>query len=626
MLKKLRLDQTKKYEQSIAVYEIAKMLIAFVRGRTHYISIGAEQGDIQKWDDLIIQDAENSLIHIQVKRQTTDFCRSNDKCTRDPYTQGERKGTLRDLSPFDESIKSLAHWVKKFESVSDTIKREFWIELPENSTKIKEGLEVRHLRYLCNQVKDVTTAKGLNQLASQEPSVRDCYEWLRSWCDFKDWDQVLKALRILTIKSSGLEGDIEARTEELLRDIFTNDKVKDVRLQIISYVDENTTYTGAIKPRSLLFNLISFLLPTVARWTQFRRLDSTWQISGTHDLESHDQIERASIIVPLLWSNDNVKNLKITAQVNENCKLSDSLIQLALHQYGQVNTHCTDAAAWKNLIKLKIGNTLGVSKADLEALNIIEDTEAFSTSDFRPVDSRQDHEFVAAELKDEMTAKTWKLVVDNVERGLDEMGSTEIRNAVELQWHLWKTKLDNSRIEQFNLFKKILHPYAEGEDISGELRIGAKTANLIADGLFLLLIVSVCLGNEKSCWQKIQDNLSVNTIGLSCWSGPSGKKRKVRPMHDECILDLIGKESSDVLILSKIESSPNDIYEEDLMSSNVQTKTLASPSLPKLLVTNNMKLKMLIKRGELQPLRSYLNSFLEQSDNSVEEAINKVVI
>lgn len=48
MLKKLRLDQTKKYEQSIAVYEIAKMLTAFVKGRTHYISIGAEQGDIKK--------------------------------------------------------------------------------------------------------------------------------------------------------------------------------------------------------------------------------------------------------------------------------------------------------------------------------------------------------------------------------------------------------------------------------------------------------------------------------------------------------------------------------------------------------------------------------------------------
>lgn len=125
------------------------------------------------------------------------------------------------------------------------------------------------------------------------------------------------------------------------------------------------------------------------------------------------------------------------------------------------------------------------------------------------------------------------------------------------------------------------------------------------------------MGDDKSCWQKLKDNLSVNTIGLSWWSGPSGKKRKVRPMHDECILDLIGKESSDVLILSKIESTPNDIYEEDLMSSNVQTKTLASPNLPKLLVTNNMKLKILIKKGELQPLRRYLNSFLDKSDKSL---------
>ena len=42
MLAKLRLDQTKKYEQAIATYEIATMLINFTLGRRHYMRIGAE--------------------------------------------------------------------------------------------------------------------------------------------------------------------------------------------------------------------------------------------------------------------------------------------------------------------------------------------------------------------------------------------------------------------------------------------------------------------------------------------------------------------------------------------------------------------------------------------------------
>lgn len=53
MLKKLKLDQTKIYEQTIATYEISSMLVDFVRGRKHHLSIGAEQGDIDSWDDLI---------------------------------------------------------------------------------------------------------------------------------------------------------------------------------------------------------------------------------------------------------------------------------------------------------------------------------------------------------------------------------------------------------------------------------------------------------------------------------------------------------------------------------------------------------------------------------------------
>ena len=64
MLAKLRLDQTKKYEQALAAYEIAVMLVDFALGRKHYMRIGSEQGGISKWDDIVI---ENGAFGIEIR-------------------------------------------------------------------------------------------------------------------------------------------------------------------------------------------------------------------------------------------------------------------------------------------------------------------------------------------------------------------------------------------------------------------------------------------------------------------------------------------------------------------------------------------------------------------------------
>ena len=105
MLKKLALDQTKVYERHLALEEISKMLVFFVKGLPHHLAIGAEQGDIDKWDDLVIQTNTGSYIHVQAKRQTTPF--SSDPIIRDKLSQGKREGVPRDLSTFDKTLKSL---------------------------------------------------------------------------------------------------------------------------------------------------------------------------------------------------------------------------------------------------------------------------------------------------------------------------------------------------------------------------------------------------------------------------------------------------------------------------------------------------------------------------------------
>lgn len=55
MLNKLRLDQTKRFERHLALEEITNMLLHFFKGNASYLSIGAEQGSIDKWDDFVIE-------------------------------------------------------------------------------------------------------------------------------------------------------------------------------------------------------------------------------------------------------------------------------------------------------------------------------------------------------------------------------------------------------------------------------------------------------------------------------------------------------------------------------------------------------------------------------------------
>ena len=129
MLKKLALDKTKEYEKHIALEEISEMLVNFAKGLSHHSAIGAEQGDIDGWDDFVIETKDKSKVYIQVKRQTTDF--STDAIVRDRYKKGKREGELKDLSVLDEAFKSLADI-----TIDDRHKLDqFWLVLPETKSK-----------------------------------------------------------------------------------------------------------------------------------------------------------------------------------------------------------------------------------------------------------------------------------------------------------------------------------------------------------------------------------------------------------------------------------------------------------------------------------------------------------
>jgi hypothetical protein len=623
MLAKLRLDQTKKYEQALITYEIAGMLIDFVLGRKHYMSICSEQGSISKWDDIVIEEEQNSQIHIQVKRQTSgDFGTHLDECNRNVFLNGKRKGEKRDLSPLDETLKSLADWFKDIDITNMAPKREFWIELPELSTQIKKGLFISHLKDLCEvQIKSaVTTAAGLKAQANMDTNIKNCFDWLTTWCDFKDWEHILKAIQFLKIMNSGTETEIESKTEEKLKQIFVSDKVRDVRLRILSYTIDNTTFSGAITSRNLLFEVKDFLRSDIPVWTQFESDSSQWNISGIQDLELNTEIERSKVFLPNLWGNNRLSHLKVYAPYNKNCKISEGLMRIAIHQPSGQASFFTNRSDWEHNLKTKIGNTLGISQSDTSNLGILDNTEKFLSSDNRSLVTLPDQEKAAEELHRTMLSITWETIKTAMSvkiRAMSEDQSNELKFAVDARWGNWVTKLNTSPEDQKTLFKNMLHPNAEGTAINGDMRVGLKTVDLLVEGLLLSLIVSVCIdNNNQGDWKKITDTYRANTIGLQYWSGMAGQASNIREIINNC-KDVIGKENADLLIFSKVQASHSEVLGLKMGESMQRENTLADGKQLKMLVTHNLALRQLIEKGKLNELKEYFNSITAKTEEII---------
>jgi len=87
------------------------------------------------------------------------------------------------LSALDETLKSLGKRVSQNDPNSNGLQNKFWLVLPESSTKIKEGLEIRHLRKLCEeQIRSITTSNDLCNLAQNDSNVENISQWLTTWC------------------------------------------------------------------------------------------------------------------------------------------------------------------------------------------------------------------------------------------------------------------------------------------------------------------------------------------------------------------------------------------------------------------------------------------------------------
>jgi hypothetical protein len=199
---------------------------------------------------------------------------------------------------------------------------------------------------------------------------------------------------------------------------------------------------------------------------------------------------------------------------------------------------------------------------------------------------------------------------------MDNSDSTTLQEQIEIRWESWKMQLNNNAHEIGGLLKSMVHPCAEGENINGIFRVGMRTAQLLAESLFHLLIISVVLDPDNNGnWEKINDKLTLVAIGLRYWSGEAGKQRKVRAVDKDGNV-IIGKETANALIFSKVTSSSNEMLNDLIIDSKDQVQnSIADGKTPDLIITNCIKFRRLIDNGDIDGVRCYVKNQLRDAES-----------
>jgi hypothetical protein len=608
MRARLNLERTRTYELAVAASKVSSMLVPYVRGQSHVLGIGSEQGGIPHWDDFVIELAINKMEYIQVKMQNTPFGSDLDLPSRGyKRLAGGATPVKRDLSPLDKSMKSLGQLFNDTGAIDSTVQKSFTLVVPSLSVEIKKDLTANHLNTLCAiEMTPSTTLTQFQGLSSIAP-FSDIFEWLKSWCDFTNEAHIFQALKAFRIRQVGSEDDINAETVRNLSVCYR--EPENVLREILVYIQDNTSYTSFINPRHLAGHLRHYLLTGQHSWTQFKQNGFDWEISGTHG-QVTDEIEYASTVVPALWSKPYKGIIKYHAQAEAAGKLPKVLGRLMLHMQPTSAAHISNLASWHLETKRLIGSTLGIDKDDCESLCTEDDPNPFTSSGPRTLNSTHLHDEEATQLTAAMHSKTWSLVCDAVRKKIASAEVVEVRDAVEERWRSWQAQLDTDVAKQQQLCQSMMHPNAEGMDIEAELRIGPKTASLIADGFYLLLVIAVCFDGADSDWATVGSQVTMSVKALRFWSGPAGLTRKVRKLAEDGIEDLIGKELAQILVLSEVGEAPETILGSNLadIDNDLSAGSIASARQPTLLLTNSGKFGYLLRKGTIAQIREFLQT------------------
>ena len=605
MYRKLNLKAADDYELALIVYEASKMLVELLSGDSGAMELGMEQGDVPQWDDIVINQNYLPVSHIQVKRQTEDFCAH--PVTRDTITQGKNFGKARDLSTLDESIAAMGVWVKDNVQKGITSTKSFTLQVANSQVAIKNGFKLTELKRLCeDHIKPASTYEKFAEFAANDNLAIKAVTWLSTWCGFTDTDHILDALKLLKIESLGTELEVTSKTKSVLDHYFA-DTTLAVTL-IKGYIASNKSATSTVTGRNLLRETRHLLRSNYRNWTQYHFEGSECDISGTHDT-SNSTLENAEEVVRQLWDLDSEGKIDLQTTGDLTCQLHQSLIRLAIHLVNGT-VYFNNKDLWVQHVKTSTGGTLGNQEDEIRFLNFRNTQKVDCPSETRKLKGVLELEKEANDLSEQMNSVTWVDIKKSVSRRVHLLTSGDLRDAVDARWQKLKLVLDGDAHVRDDLFISMLNPAAEGGRIFPEFRVGPRTVELIEKGLFTLLIVVAALDPEGNELQSLPEGLKLAVKANRFWAGPARDNGQTRAMTSSRGRDiLLAAEEASVLILSEVTSSPTDYLYKSLGSSVLNDQSLAARREPKV-VTYGTHFSDCLESGDLSKLREYLTTLI----------------
>lgn len=615
MIRRFRLELKGLHEKLVIALRLAEMLDSFIDGRTAAVEMGSEQGDIEEWDDFIVRHSDDVFEHVQIKKQSGDFC-----------TKASTRPAVKNaFSVVDDAFISLAKWSRRAPP-NELNSRVFVLSVPGLGLLLKKQLSVNHLDELCMLCKQDGISIEALEARADGPTTR-AFQWLTTWCGFDDWAHIQKTLKRVTVRLNGADADLKERAIVALRRHFTNPE--SVHEALLSYITVQTADVSSITSRALLRHVHHMLRPEFATWTQYRldNFGDPWLVSGTHGLEIDDP-ESASAVVQGLWGGGgSPRKLRVAAEYaapnSSVLSLPTALLRLALHLQGASQGLMINHANWQASAFHELGHTLGIGENDLDHLPWRENPETLNPGAHRPlaglVASRQE----ATDLARAMDDAVWDQVVAKVARRLEKIFDPDLLMAMESMWGEWRKQLELAALDRSKLLSQLLYPMSEGKNPTHALRVGPRTVDLLATALETLLLVAVAVGGDGSDWQNFPNCGPVNTIALKHWSGPAGGVPSVRELSSDDLSVLLGPSPTPVVVLSGVDAPSSALLEVGMADDAATTTSMGAPRQPHLLVTR-ARIAQQLRNGTLASVREHFGQQWRSQAEARQAAISAI--
>lgn len=635
MIRRFRLEQKSRYEKLVIAQRLSDMLDKYLSGSPAPLKIGAEQGGIDQWDDVVIEHQDAHYEHLQIKRQSTPFCDKH--INKNDYLQSYRPREGKDAnstskaiaiptdsqfdSELDKTMKSLAAWFQTDEA-KKLPQRTFSLTLQGLEVGIKgktnDAIRVNHLHEFCALCRQ--NGLDLNALANRDDKpTQNVYKWLTTWCSFSGWEHVQQAMRQLTINCIGNEETLEARACESLGRHFIEPQL--TLSLLVDYISDSTTDVNAVSCHAAACHLNAMLRPSVETWTQYQVAapGQEWTVAGTHNLSSTPTLpsaHAASKVVSHHWgATAQNRTLRLHANysppIPKTVALPSAILRLALHLKSGSHCFLLGKSVWRQGAENELGSTLGVGDRDLDDLPWIENPEALSCALGRKLSTIVETREESAALHDAMNDLVWLQLQSSIADRLHMITDLPLLSALESKWRAWIAELTADPTARELLFEQLMYPETEGVDAKHALRIGPRTVELLEASILMLLLVCVAIGEDDADWRSIPQIGDVLSIALRNWSGIATDTSGVRPLSEDDLMSILGPSPAPVVILSGVDASPTCLLESGMADDFEAGNSMAAERQPRLLVTRFGVYKHL-RTGTLAKLQ---NQFQHHWDN-----------